>query len=98
MTIDIELEQFKADLLASARELNSGKVSRSTLVEIPSVAVSAFVRTAAKEKARELLDLESRITMTAQDSQSFITALNGAFMPNSALQKAMDAAHEVNRA
>ncbi len=37
MTKDIELEQFKADLLASARELKSGKASRSTLVEIPAV-------------------------------------------------------------
>ncbi len=37
MAKDIELEQFKADLLASARELKSGKFSRSTLVEIPAV-------------------------------------------------------------
>ena len=37
MIKDIELEQFKADLLASARELKSGKVARSTLVEIPAV-------------------------------------------------------------
>lgn len=60
--------------------------------------MAAFVRTAAKEKARELLDRESRITMTAQDFQAFTTALNGAFMPNVPLQNAMNAARKVKRA
>jgi uncharacterized protein (DUF1778 family) len=59
--------------------------------------MAAFVRAAAKEKARELLDRESRITMTTRDFQAFTTALNGAFVPNAALQKALDLAHEVRR-
>ena len=59
--------------------------------------MAAFVRTAAKEKARELLDRESRITMTAQDFQAFTQALNGAFLPNAALQNAMNAARQVKR-
>ncbi len=59
--------------------------------------MAAFVRTAAKEKARELLDRESRITMTPQDFQAFTAALNGAFMPNAALQNAMNAARQVKR-
>ncbi len=60
--------------------------------------MAAFVRTAAKEKARELLDRESRITMTAQDFQAFTTALNGAFTPNAALKNAMHRARGVKRA
>ena len=48
--------------------------------------MAAFVRTAAKEKARELLDRESRITMTVRDFEAFTQALNGAFQPNSVLQ------------
>lgn len=60
--------------------------------------MAAFVRTAAKEKARELLDRESRITMTAQDFETFTQALNGAFQPNAALQKAMSAARKIKRA
>lgn len=60
--------------------------------------MAAFVRTAAKEKARELLDRESRITMSAQDFQAFTLALNGAFAPNAALQNAMSIAREVRRA
>ena len=60
--------------------------------------MAAFVRTAAKEKARELLDRESRITMSAQDFQAFTMALNGEFTPNSALQSAMSAARKVRHA
>ena len=60
--------------------------------------MAAFVRTAAKEKARELLDRESRITMTAQDFDTFTRALAGEFQPNAALQKAMSAARKIKRA
>jgi uncharacterized protein (DUF1778 family) len=60
--------------------------------------MAAFVRTAAKEKAREVLDRESRITMTAQDFHAFTMALNEAFTPNAALQNAMSVARGVKRA
>ncbi|BBP00809.1 DUF1778 domain-containing protein [Sulfuriferula nivalis] len=60
--------------------------------------MAAFVRTAAKEKARELLDRESRITMSAQDFQAFTMALNGTFTPNVALQNALNDARKVKRA
>ena len=60
--------------------------------------MAAFVRTAAKEKAQELLDRQSRITMTAQDFEAFTQALNAAFQPNAALQKAMGAARTIKRA
>ncbi len=59
--------------------------------------MAAFVRTAAKEKARELLDRESRITMTTRDFDAFTQALNGAFQPNAALQKALSAARKIKR-
>ncbi|MBW8072206.1 MAG: DUF1778 domain-containing protein [Ferrovum sp.] len=60
--------------------------------------MAAFVRSAAKEKARELLDLESRITMSTQDFQAFTMALNGTFTPNVALQNALSVAQKVRRA
>jgi uncharacterized protein (DUF1778 family) len=59
--------------------------------------MAAFVRVAAKEKARELLDRESRITMTQRDFEAFATALNGAFAPNAALKGAINAARKVKR-
>jgi putative transcriptional regulator len=37
MINDMELEQFKQDLLESARELKSGKTARATQVEVPQV-------------------------------------------------------------
>ncbi|MHB1493971.1 MAG: type II toxin-antitoxin system TacA family antitoxin [Acidithiobacillus sp.] len=60
--------------------------------------MAAFVRTAAKEKARALLDRESRITMSDRDFQAFTMALDGAFTPNAAMQNAMDLARKVRRA
>ena len=60
--------------------------------------MAAFVRTAVKEKARELIERESRITLSAQDFQAFTAALNGAFVPNPALQKAMSLARGIRRA
>ncbi len=59
--------------------------------------MAAFVRTAAKEKARELLDRESRVTLTSQDFHDFAMALDSAFTPNAALQAAMHAARGVKR-
>lgn len=57
--------------------------------------MAAFVRTAAKEKALEVLDRESRITMSVKDFQTFTMALNGTFTPNIALQNALSVARKV---
>lgn len=70
----------------------------SRAASLMGITMAAFVRTAAREKARELLDRESRITMTAQDFHAFTTALNGAFTPNAALQNAMSIARGIKRA
>jgi uncharacterized protein (DUF1778 family) len=60
--------------------------------------MAAFVRAAAKEKAYELLDRESRLTMSTKDFEALTTALNEAFTPNTALQNAINAAREMKRA
>jgi uncharacterized protein (DUF1778 family) len=60
--------------------------------------MASFVRAAAKEKARELIDRESRVTLTTRDFQAFMGALNRAFVPNAALRGAMKAARKVKRA
>lgn len=83
---DLKMDLQEKDLLAQAAALVG-------------TTMAAFVRVAAKEKARELLDRESRITMSTQDFQAFTAALNGTFTPNKALQKALNRAHdEVKRA
>ena len=60
--------------------------------------MAAFVRTAAKEKALELLNRESRVTMSTHDFQALTMALNSTFTPNVALQNALSAAQKVKRA
>ena len=54
--------------------------------------MAGFVRAAAKEKALELLDRESRVTLSKRDFAGFCKALNGAFAPNRALSSALSQA------
>ncbi len=82
---DLKMDVEEKDLVARAAALLG-------------TTMAAFVRKAAKEKARELLDQESRITMSEQDFQSFTAALNEAFTPNAAMQNAMNLAREIRRA
>ncbi len=61
--------------------------------------MAGFVRAAAKEKAQQLLERESRVTLSRQDFTAFVAALDGAFKPNVALQKAVKQARaKVRRA
>lgn len=60
--------------------------------------MSAFMRAAAKDKALELLERESRITLSDRDFQAFASALNGDFAPNAALKDALADAAKVKRA
>lgn len=59
--------------------------------------MAGFVRAAAKEKAKELLGRESRLTFSEQDFCAFANALDGAFIPNSALKRAVTAVRKVKR-
>jgi uncharacterized protein (DUF1778 family) len=60
--------------------------------------MAGFVRSAAKEKAQALLEQESRVTLTKRDFLAFNRAINGAFSPNPALQRALKVASKVKRA
>ncbi len=60
--------------------------------------MATFVRTAAQEKARMLLDRESKITLSQRDFEALTQSLDQAFAPNAALQKAIQAAKSVGRA
>ena len=50
--------------------------------------MAGFVRSAAKEKAQTLLEQQSRVMLTRRDLAEFQAAIDGAFAPNAALQKA----------
>ena len=54
-----------------------------------------FVRMAARDRAREVVEQESRVLMSARDFNRFATALSGSFQPNAALKRAMKRAEKV---
>lgn len=59
--------------------------------------VAAFVRAAAKEKARALLQQERRIVLSPRDMSALAAALDNAFEPNNALRAAIKRARETVR-
>jgi len=60
--------------------------------------MAAFIRLAAKEKAHEVIERESRISMTLRDFQDFVAALESPPPPNPALTRALQAARSIRRA
>lgn len=56
--------------------------------------MATFVRGAAKEKAQELLGRETRISLSQRDFEAFTQALDGAFKPNTALERALAGSRE----
>jgi uncharacterized protein (DUF1778 family) len=82
---DLKMDADEKDLLSRAAALMG-------------TTMASFVRAAAKEKAGELLDRESRITLSQRDFDAFSNAINTAFTPNEPLQKALKAARKIKRA
>jgi uncharacterized protein (DUF1778 family) len=82
------------DLALNAEEENL--LSRAA--SLTGTTMADFVRNAAKEKARILLERASRVTLSERDFLAFNAAINGAFAPNLALQEAITTAGQVKRA
>ena len=83
---DLKLDKDDKELFAQAATLMG-------------TTMAGFVRAAAKEKARSLIDRESRLTLSQRDFIAFNAALDEAFAPNKPLQEALDtAAQTVRRA
>jgi len=59
--------------------------------------MAGFLRAAAKEKARSIIDEESKLTLTRRDFKAFGAALDRAFTPNEPLQEALDSARQTVR-
>jgi uncharacterized protein (DUF1778 family) len=59
--------------------------------------MAAFVRVAAKEKAREILERDARVTLSTKEFAAFNAAICGAFSPNPALSSALKSAKKVKR-
>jgi len=68
---------------------NDEKELFSQAAALMGTTTAGFVRAAAKEKARALLEQETRVVMSARDFAKFSAALDKAFAPNAALQDAL---------
>ena len=60
--------------------------------------MAGFVRVAAKEKAQALLNQELQVQLSQRDFVALHAALDHAFEPNPALQRALQAAAQIKRA
>jgi uncharacterized protein (DUF1778 family) len=83
---DLKMDAHEKDVIAKAAALMG-------------TTMAGFMRAAAKEKAQQLLERESRITLSQRDFAAFSAALEDAFTPNAALRKALaQARQKVRRA
>ncbi len=83
---DLKLKKDEKDLFSRAAALMG-------------TTTAGFVRAAAKEKARALLEQETRVSMSVRDFAKFNAALDQAFTPNKALKDALKSARRsVHRA
>lgn len=70
----------------------------SRAASLTGTTLADFVRNAAKEKARILLEQESCVTFSERDFLAFNVAISGAFAPNPALQAALKSVGQVKPA
>ena len=78
---DLKMDAEEKDVIAKAASLMG-------------TTMAAFVRAAAKEKAQQMLERESRITLSQRDFAAFAAALDTAFQPNPSLQGALSQARK----
>ena len=78
---DLKIDAQEKDVIAKAAALMG-------------TTMAAFVRVAAKEKAQELLARETRISLSQRDFEAFTQALDGAFKPNNAMERALAESRE----
>jgi uncharacterized protein (DUF1778 family) len=81
---DLKLESEEKELFSEAAALMG-------------TTMAGFMRAAAKEKARALLEQERRITLSPRDFAAAAAALDHAFAPNKALRAAIKRARETVR-
>ncbi len=66
------------------------KARSARAADLRGVAVSAFVRDAVLREAESVMAAELSVTLSAEESQRFLKALDAPFKPNAKLKKALD--------
>lgn len=69
----------------------------SEAASLMGTSMASFVRNAAKEKARSVIDQQTQLTLSRRDFKAFSTALDQAFVPNEPLQEALDSVRKTVR-
>ena len=69
----------------------------SEAASLMGTSMASFVRAAAKEKARSVIDRQTQLTLSQRDFQAFSAALDQAFVPNEPLQEALDSVRKTVR-
>ena len=69
----------------------------SEAASLMGTSMASFVRAAAKEKARSVIDRQTQLTLSWRDFQAFSAALDQAFVPNEPLQEALDSVRKTVR-
>ena len=77
---DLKIDAHGKDVIAKA--------------DLMGTTMAAFVRVAAVERAQDLLEREARIRLSQRDFEAFTQALDGAFKPNTALERALAESRE----
>lgn len=69
----------------------------SEAASLMGTSMASFVRNAAKEKARSVIDQQTQLTLSRRDFKAFSAALDQAFVPNEPLQEALDSVRKTVR-
>lgn len=69
----------------------------SEAASLMGTSMASFVRAAAKEKARSVIDRQTQLTLSRRDFKAFSAALDQAFVPNEPLQEALDSVRKTVR-
>ncbi|WP_133500055.1 DUF1778 domain-containing protein [Cognatilysobacter terrigena] len=75
----------------------SDKQELALAASLMSTPVSAFVREAARERARQVIAQSTRVTLSAEESEHFLDVFDAPFAPNPKLQRALERSRRVAR-
>lgn len=59
--------------------------------------VAAFVRDAARERARQVIAQSTQVTLSAEESEHFLDVFDAPFAPNPKLQRALQRSRRIAR-
>jgi uncharacterized protein (DUF1778 family) len=75
----------------------SDKQELTLAASLMATPVSAFVRDAARDRARQVIAQSTRVTLSAEESEHFLDVFDAPFAPNPKLQRALERSRHIAR-